>query len=279
MKKTFQKFLPRAIGAKINAVSLYDRKKAAKQAFYIFCTPRAGRVSEEQDSYLHPAKSLILENDKNKIQCYHWPGTGKKLLLIHGWESNTYRWHLLIEELQAKQYDIYAIDAPAHGHTSGRILYVPLYAAAIESAVKKFQPEVIIAHSIGGLATIFHTYHYCPKILKKLALLGSASELSEIMRDYKKILRLNNRTMNALEQLVIKRFGFNFKDFSGAAFAKAIQIPTLLVHDKYDRITPVEASRAIHKSIEGSTLIETEGFGHSLHQKEVREEVLRFIEN
>ncbi|TVZ51665.1 alpha/beta hydrolase [Dokdonia sp. Hel_I_53] len=279
MKKTFQKFLPRAIGAKINTISLYDKKKASKIAFNIFCTPRAGKVSEEQEAYLKGAKSIKLKTSKNELQSYHWPGKGKKVLLIHGWESNTYRWHLLIKDLKERDYDIYAIDAPAHGHSKGNILYVTLYAEAIQSAVQAFKPEMIVAHSIGSLATIFHNFHYKNTDLSKIVLLGPASELSEIMSDYQKILRLNERTMKALEKLVVKRFGFNFKDFSGAAFAKAIKTPTLLIHDKFDRITPIEASRAIHKNITNSKLIETEGFGHSLYQQEVRDEILKFIEH
>lgn len=279
MKKVFQKLLPKLIGTKLNVTSLFNSKKAALQAFIIFCAPRRGKVLPEQEAYLNDAKLEVLKHEERTLQSYRWKGTGKKVLLIHGWESNTHRWHLLITELREKGYDIYAIDAPAHGNSSGKILNVPRYAAAIETAVKAYNPEMIIGHSIGALATIFYQHTYdSPEYLKKLVLLGAASELNDIMQDYKNILGLNTRMMKALEDLVIDRFGYNFKSFSGAAFAKSIQIPTLLIHDKLDKITPVEASRSIHKNIPTSTYIETEGFGHSLYQDSVRTSILKFIE-
>lgn len=278
MKKIFQKLLPKILGTKLNITSYFNSKKAALEAFIIFCAPRGGKVLPEQEVYLNNAKLEILEHEERTLQSYHWEGTGKKVLLIHGWESNTHRWHLLIKELQQKNYNIYAIDAPAHGNSSGRVLNVPRYAAAIETAVKAYNPEIIISHSIGALATIFHQHTYnLSNGLKKLVLLGAPSELNDIMQDYKKILGLNSRMMKALEVLVIDRFGYNFKEFSGAAFAKAIKIPTLIIHDKLDKITPVNASRSIHKNIPTSTYIETEGFGHSLYQDDVRTAVLKFI--
>ncbi len=271
--------LPKLLGTKLNITSLFNSKKAALQAFIIFCSPRRGKVLSEQEAYLNDAKLDVLQHENRTLQSYNWKGTGKKVLLIHGWESNTHRWHLLITELRQKGYDIYAIDAPAHGNSSGKILNVPRYAAAIETAVKAYAPEMIIGHSIGALATIFHQHTYnSSKSLKKLVLLGAASELYDIMQDYKGILGLNHRVMNGLEKFIIDRFGYNFKDFSGASFAKSIKLPTLLIHDKLDKITPVEASRSIHKNIPTSTYIETEGFGHSLYQDEVRAAVLKFIE-
>ncbi len=279
MKKQLQKFIPKAIGAKINLTAIVNPRRAAQAAFAIFCTPRDGKVREEQKEYLTDAQHTILTSGETNIQSYRWRGNGKKILLIHGWESNTYRWHLLITELKKKNYDIYAIDAPGHGKSSGHILNVPLYAKAIEVATNAFKPEIIIGHSIGGLATVFHQYKYKPQHYKKVVILGSASELDEIMQDYKRILGLKHSVMKALEALTLENFGFDFKGFSGAAFAKSLTTPALIIHDKFDKITPVSASRGIHANWAGSTYIETEGFGHSLYQEEVRSEILKFIED
>lgn len=277
MKKTLQRFIPKLIGAKINALSIANPKAAAQQAFNIFCTPRKGKPYGEQVAYLENAAYERFPSGSCELQAYHWEGTGKKVLLIHGWESNTHRWFKLVEELQQENYDIYAIDAPAHGNSKGTLLNVPRYAKAIEEAVQRYQPDHIIGHSIGGLATVFHQYTYKPTQFTSAVILGSASELSEIMIDYRAILGLNNRTMKSLEQLVKELFGFDFKGFSGAAFAKELTLPALIIHDKFDKITPVSASQNIHKNWKGSTYIETEGFGHSLYQEEVRSEIIKFL--
>ena len=277
MKKSLQRLVPKLIGAKINTISITSPAAAAQQAFNIFCTPRKGRPFGEQIEYLKEPKFEILNSGTCELQSYRWEGTGKKILLIHGWESNTYRWFRLIEDLQKENYDIYAIDAPAHGYSTGKLLNVPRYAQAIETAITAYKPDHIIGHSIGALATIFHQFTYKPEGMTSAVLLGSASELGEIMRDYKTILGLNKRTMVALEKLVLELFGFDFGGFSGASFANSITLPALIIHDKYDKITPVSASQNIHKNWKGSKYIETEGFGHSLYQEEVRKHIMDFL--
>lgn len=277
MKKSIQQFIPKLIGAKINAVSLANPRIAAEQAFSIFCTPRAGRIKEEMKTLLDPAKHSTFISDGAEIQTYHWNGTGKKILLIHGWESNTHRWHLMITALQKENFDIYAIDAPGHGYSTGTIFNIPRYAAALEMAYQKFNPDLILGHSVGGLATIFHQHIFPNSLFSGIVLLAPPSDLEVIMTDYKRILSLNERTMTALEHMVIERFGYNFKEFSGAAFAKAFTTPSLIIHDKYDLITPVAASRTISQNWKKSTYFETEGFGHSLYQEEVRDKVIAFL--
>lgn len=277
MNKLLQQLIPKLIGFRINAKSILNPSKAAQEAFRIFSTPRGGRIKDFMIPYLDTAVQKVLDKDNLAIQSYHWKGTGKKILLIHGWESNTHRWHLLIPELQREHFDIYAIDAPAQGNSKGTILNVPGYAKAIELAYQTFKPDIIIGHSIGGLATLFHQHTYPLSLFEAIVILGSASELSEIMEDYQKILGLNKKTMRRLELLAKERFGYNFKEFSGAAFAQSLTSPALIIHDKYDKITPVSASQNIHKNWKGSEYVETEGFGHSLYQEEVRSRIITFL--
>lgn len=274
---TLKSLLPKIIGIKLNIKSILSPAAAAQEAFNIFCTPRKGRPTAAQKEYLKANTLERFASGSCELQSYRWPGTGKKILLIHGWESNTHRWFRLIEDLQNENYDIYAIDAPAHGYSTGKLLNVPRYAQAIQDTVQKYEPDHIIGHSIGGLATVFHQFTFKPEILTSVVILGSASELAEIMRDYKAILGLNNRTMIALEKLVKKLFGYNFIEFSGASFAKTLTLPALIIHDKFDKITPVSASRNINKNWKGSIYLETEGLGHSLYQQGVRKEILNFL--
>ena len=128
MKKILIKLLPKILGTHINALSIWSKRAAARRAFLVFCTPRGGRIKENQKELLDAAKDKIITiSDAVKIQTYKWEGTGPTILLIHGWESNSHRWYKLIEALQKESYTIIAFDAPAHGNSSGKILNVPLY--------------------------------------------------------------------------------------------------------------------------------------------------------
>ena len=51
---------------------------------------------------------------------YRWLGKKETILLAHGWESNSFRWKDLIVKLDtALDYNVIALDAPAHGRSSG----------------------------------------------------------------------------------------------------------------------------------------------------------------
>lgn len=278
MKKILIKLLPKIIGSQINAISIWSKRTAARKAFLVFCTPRGGKVKEDQKDFLNSAKDQqLVINESVTVQTYKWQGSGPTVLLIHGWESNAHRWFKLIEELQKENYNIVAFDAPAHGNSTGKILNVPLYTECVQSVSTHYQPTIHIGHSIGGLTTVFHYYKHQPSHIKKLVILGTASEFSLIMKDYQRLLGMKNSVMKALDQLIKERFGFAINEFSGFAFARAIKVPGLIIHDKLDHITPVEASRGIHKNWENSTYIETSGLGHSLYQDEVRNHIIKYI--
>ena len=251
---------------------------AARKAFLVFCTPRKGRIKEDQKSFLNAAKDQRLKiNDTVTVQTYRWEGSGPTVLLVHGWESNAHRWWRLIELLQEHRYNIISFDAPAHGDSTGKILNVPLYTEALEKVTQQYQPYAHIGHSVGGLTTIFHYYKYQPKHIKKMVSLAAPADLAEIMKDFQNILSMNNRVMKGIDELVQQRFGFSVNEFSGYSFAKSIDVPGLIIHDTYDKITPVKASRGVHENWKDSKYIETSGLGHSLYQNEVRNHIIEFI--
>jgi len=270
--------ITKGIGFKLNLIALFNTFTAAKQAFYIFCKVRGGRIKQDQEALLSPARDQQLLVHNKRIQTYFWEGTGPLVLLVHGWESNTHRWWKLIADLQEQDFAICAFDAPAHGDSEGTIMNVALYTEALEIVTQHYKPVYQIAHSIGALTSIYHYKKFAPQHIEKLITLGSASELSDIMKDYQQLLGLSERIMKALERYIISQYGFGFEEFSGAAFAKAISIPGLLIHDKEDTIVPVKASRAIASQWKDSRYIETEGLGHSLYQDKIRQTIIRFLQ-
>ena len=114
------------------------------------------------------------------------------ILLVHGWESNTHRWKYLIEKLHLKNFNIIAFDAPAHGFSSGKLFNIPLYAECLQKIIELYRPNHIIAHSVGGMTSIFHQYKYPNLEIEKLIVLAPPSEMSIIMRGYQKTLNLTH---------------------------------------------------------------------------------------
>lgn len=278
MKKLITKILPLAYGQYFNLYALLAPQKTAHKAFNLFCTVRKGRVLPQQEAYLDKAKNGVESAAGHKLQSYHWPGKKQTVLLVHGWESNTFRWRNLIHKLQDVDFNIIAFDAPSHGYSTGKILYVPLYEEALHHMIKKYDPKYLIGHSVGGMTLMYNEYKNPNPNVEKMVTIGAPSEFHEIMEHYQYLLKFNNRVMKALDNYILKRFGFKIRDFSASKFAQSNTKKGLLFHDKLDAIAPYHASENVSANWKGSTLISTEGLGHSMHQEDVNNQIISFLE-
>ena len=228
MKRFLQWLIPRLYGFYFNLIAIFSKKSAAEKAFTLFCTPRKGKILPVQKDFLEKAKSDVIKFGGMELQTYNWPGKGPTVLLLHGWESNSFRWRKLIRHLMEENYNILAFDAPAHGHSSGKIFNVPIYAECANLIIVKFKPKYIVAHSVGGTTAVFQQYQYNTNSVDKLVTIGSPSELSEIMRHYQDLLKFNNRVLNALDEYFMAHFGFGIEDFSTSRFASELQTSGLV---------------------------------------------------
>jgi pimeloyl-ACP methyl ester carboxylesterase len=252
-------------------------KKAIHKAFKLFCTPRGGFVKANQKDFLNAHKSKQIQFKKIKIQTYRWEGKGPKVLLLHGWDSHSFRWKDMVNHLESKEYDVTAFDAPAHGNTEGNLLNVPIYNEVLDVMLEKYKPEILIGHSMGGMTSVFNQYRKPNAILKKMVLLGAPSDLKRIMDGFQKILGLSDKFMGVTERYFKERYGYTFEEFSTADFAKSINIPALIIHDKYDKIVPYKEAKDISQALKNSELMITEGAGHSLHKSKIYKKVIEFI--
>ena len=208
MRESFKKLVPRAIGTYLNMLSLFSPARTQKKAFDLFSKPRRGRIGEHHKAFLDNAKEARVEHDGLEIQVYHWPGKGPTILLVHGWESNSHRWKMLIEQLIPQGYDIYTFDAPAHGHSTGTNLYVPLYRDVLHTIISRYAPQYIIGHSVGAMTTLYELSQSKDNNIKKAVLLGPPDDLDSILGEYRSILGLRQRVMQQLDAYFQKRFGF-----------------------------------------------------------------------
>ena len=143
---------------------------------------------------------------------------------------------------------------------------------------KHYNPEIMIGHSVGGMASVFYQNKYQSKNLEKLVLLGAPSEFKTILSNYHKLLNYNSRVVKSLDKLIEDTFGAPPSAFSTAKFARDINdIEGLIIHDKKDNIIPYSDAELIHKNFKNSQLIATDGFGHSLNHDEVYNHISNFI--
>ncbi len=265
-----------AIGSALNSLAVAAPSEAGKRILQLFSTPRAGRLRAYDRTFLESAEWGQVSAQGLDVQYYLWENEGPTVLLAHGWESNSARWQALIGRLRQQKYRVVALDGPAHGASGGTEFNAILYASFIAAVVEKFPPDFAVGHSAGGMTLAYYlTRHTSP--FRKVALLGTPSDLRQITGVFAEMLGLSARAIQCYAEQVRHRFNQELDYFSVAEFAKSIPTECLIIHDTGDLAAPYTDAQRIAQNWVGARLVTTEGLGHSLQGEIVYKAVLEFF--
>lgn len=272
-------FLHKLTGLLINIISLFSSRIAGRIALFLFTKPFKGKPNEKQSDFLDTAFREELKLDNTPIMTYRWLGKKQTILLAHGWESNSARWQDLITNLKKRDYGVVALDAPAHGRSGSNRFNAIIYSEFIKVASERFEPNIIIGHSVGGMASAYFQFKYQKEYIKKIILLGAPSEFKDVLERYSNMLGYNKRVRKQINQIIQERFGNAPEEYSTAKCFEQIIAKGLIIHDKEDDIIPYNDAIQIQAKYKNSVLITTEGFGHSLINDEVSNYIYEFLDN
>lgn len=273
------KIIIKIVGWFINLTSYISKSYAANKALTLFGTPRRGFITDKQSDFLDTAFKEEFEFEMLPIMTYRWIGKKQTILLAHGWESNSARWKNLIKYLNEKDFNVIAIDAPAHGKSGGKLFNAITYSEFINVIAKRHQPDILIGHSVGGMASVLFQHKYKMDSVKKIILLGAPSEFTDVLQRYSDMLGYNQRIRNQIKLTIIDRFGQAPEDFSTAKFLQNISSKGLIIHDSDDNVIPYQDALSINQSFKNSKLITTKGLGHSLNDASITEHIYKFLDN
>ena len=272
-----EKFLPKLVGHSINLLSYISPAYAAKLAVLMFSIPRNAHLDNAAKKYLSHAHQVDLNYKGFTIKTYNWSGNNKTILLVHGWDSNSFRWKDLIELLQQDDYNIISLDAPAHGASGNKIFNAPLYSECLKEVTNTFKPHMIIAHSVGGTASAIALENYNLPSIKKIVLLGAPSNLAISVGNYVKMMKYNQKVFKAINRHYLKYFNHLPEHYCVENFYQNIQAQGLIIHDKKDQIISFKEALDIHRVYKNSQLIKTIGLGHRLKSDKVYQHILDFL--
>ncbi|TYA59677.1 alpha/beta hydrolase [Formosa maritima] len=271
--------LHKITGFFINLISFFSPRIAGRIALFLFTKPFKGKPNEKQSDFLDTAFKEELKHDNLPIMTYRWLGKKETILLAHGWESNSARWQNLITNLKQRGFGVVALDAPAHGRSGSNRFNAIIYSEFIKVASERFEPNIIIGHSVGGMASAIFQYKYQKAHVQKMILLGAPSEFTEVLNRYANMLSYNKRVRKQINQIIKERFGNVPEEFSTAKYSELINAKGLIIHDKKDNVIPYNDALQIKAKYKNSLLISTEGIGHSLATDEVSNYIFDFIDN
>ncbi len=271
-------FAIRLVGIYLNTLNLFFSKLGGKHAFYIFCYPFKAKINKRQQAYLDTADQFKLPIDDFEIQCYKWGEGPRKVLFVHGWQSNTYRWKNFIETLPKEEFTLYSFDAPGHGNSGSFFGNVPLYDKSISKIINHIgNAETIIAHSIGSFSALYSINTNPENKPTKMVSLASPDSAGDFINFYVEKLKLNERTIKNLEAYFNHYTTKDIADFSLEKIFTNKNPKGLIIHDKQDKVCTVEYAKKMHNLWPQSELVLTEGHGHKLNDAKVIGMVKEFV--
>jgi len=237
---------------------------------------------------------------------YERSGSGKVVLLLHGWGDNLNGLRPAQLEL-SRQYDVINLDLPGFGQTESPKAAWGLdeYAQFVSAFLAKLDtsPHAILAHSNGGAiavrglgknyltsdklvliasAGIRSEYQGKKKALRLLAKTGKLLTLPLPKQSREKLRRRAYKTIGS-DLFVAEHLQASFKRVvtdDVQADAANIHLPTLLLYGDADEQTPLRFGEKLHELMDHSKLSVIPGGDHFMLQKhpdEVMQQVKQFL--
>ncbi len=247
----------------------------------IFFTPIHYNAPEKEKQCAGKASLFSFAVGSKSIQGYSWGEEPKPyILLVHGWAGRATQFRKFINPALKAGYSVIGFDGPAHGKSEGNRTNIIEFEHALKKIIELHgSPAGVIAHSFGGGAALY-------AIMKGLAVnklinIASPTISDEIIRTYLRAINGSWKTGLRFKELILKKYGRPFEEFTALHFAKHIptSLQLMLVYDEDDRDVEIVHAYELIKVFPTSQLLATKGLGHTriLKDEEVICKCLDFI--
>lgn len=273
-----QNVLLKSIGFLINTGAIIAPKYTAKQGYKLFSRPQPLQLRDKHYNFFNSAENLNLDFNGEIIRVYKWGSGEKRILFCHGWQSHSYRWIPYVSKLADQGYTLYAMDGPASGQTTGKVLNMPLYEKYVSHVINHLGPfNYYVGHSLGAFSIIFSFYKNPNFTADGIVSLAAPGNAMDFVEEYLEMMGLTKKAYHLILNEFIKKFKINPEELVAAEFAKKIDVPGLIVHDKEDEATDYQYSVKLKENWGNAKLITVTGEGHKLRGKKVINHVCEFV--
>ena len=262
--KIAQKLVINYFRAKLNLLSVISKKKAAESAFELFCTPLR-KSKSKFPAIFRSGEPLQFTLEGHVIHGHRWnQSTGKKALIVHGFESSSKNFDRYIHALIKNNYEVLVFDAPAHGKSSGQRITLPLYLAKIKRINELYGPiDAYIGHSFGGLVLSHYLETVSHDESMKVVFIAPATETVTSINSFFTFLHLNNGVRKEFDKIIFNKSGYHAEHFSMRRAMKNISAKALWFHDEDDELTPIgDALKVRDDGHENVQFRISKGLGH-----------------
>lgn len=280
--KLKQRWALKYIRTKFKLLAIVSKRKAAAQAFELFCTPFL-KTADRAPAIFLTAEKLQFSLNGLLIEGFRWnKSSPHTILILHGFGSAAHNFHPYIQALVDKGYQVLAFDAPAHGHSEGRTVNALQYSFLIEEATKRYGTiHGFVAHSFGGMALSLALERMAHDSQTKVVFIAPATETTTAVDDAFKMLQITNPDIRkAFDQIIFDKSGHTTEWFSISRAIQHLKASILWIHDQDDDITPLKDALVVEeKKYANVQFIITQGLGHRkiYRDRKVLQQVIDFL--
>lgn len=234
------------------------RPKAAGMWFAEkFLTPIRPKLGMSAQALADSGENIrLLDGD---INAYRWGDGHKRALLVHGFSGNFSQLRSFIPPLLGADWQVVAIDLPAHGQSTGKETNPDATSLIMPRLLEELGGvDAIIAHSFGAASSLLAVAAGMP--LAKLVTIGSPSYYP--YKDVAKFFGIQSeRGLDAFRSAIVERANIN-PDIKVDVLPDGFSTKVLIAHDKQDVEVPFFHSERLHALLPDSVHRVTDGLGH-----------------
>ena len=272
--------------AALQAVYLLSEELGTSLAERWFTSPRRHRRPEREEVILARARPLAVDatlrsphwrGEHRRLAAWRW-GHGPTVLLVHGWEGRGAQLGALVDPLVRAGLSVVAFDAPAHGDSPGRRLYLADLADCVADVARAIGPlHAVVAHSFGAAAVLMARDRGADA--RRSVMISPNALVDDAVARFARQVALDDSDRSLLEHRLASHNGVPLEALGIERLVGQRSSPLLVIHDRDDREVPFVHGERLAATWRNAVLHATTGLGHRriLRDDAVIAEVVAFV--
>lgn len=231
-----------------------------KVAAQLFISPQRYRLSRDESALLAEGTPLTVHVGAKTIHGHRW-GVGPSVLLVHGWSGAAAQFTPLIRSLTKNKFSVIAFDLPAHGQSGGKRTNLFECMNTVQSIASTYGPfHGVVGHSFGGLVSALAASK--TELTSNLILISPLRGANYALSSFGSMIGVSSEVQDRMRDYFEQLIGIDFADCDFEVLAQRLNLPTLVVHDRGDRILSWQETNDWVEGWDSAELVTTEGLGH-----------------
>ncbi len=238
-------------------------KLTAKLAYHFMSNPRFKKPRAFEKDIIQKATQSTIKYEQYDIAVYKWGDGNRKVLLVHGWEGRASNFGAIIPLFLDKGYQVISFDLPSHGNSTKKAANTFECTGLVKLFLEEASYDFIITHSMGSVLTIMAMDSFSKYSGNQMIMFTTPHRFEEFLDLALENYGLTEKTKHSLVELLRPKSKYEPLELCATDLVQKIDMKkAFIIHDKMDKVIPIENSIKVSSAFKNSEFIEIEGTGH-----------------